>query len=348
MNHISAKSSTLLWIAVGMLGGGLAYAFMAPQGPPRAVVDAASRRIVAAPGEKELVATYRVTNRGGRDLVFGEVKTSCGCSVASIEPNRLKPGESGVVTVKGSPLNAGENAVEIRISTNAEPDPELVLQLTMIGSAKVPYVAFHSGSVRYGVVRSADLREPIRVETRENQSARPWIKSVTCNLPGVEVKGGMQEELPLGQDVVFRRYEYQAELKRVPEPGEIRGEITFLAQEREATPVLTLPVGGTVRAAVFAAPSALYASFNPKAESPKLQLSIVADDEAFPLNCQPEVDGIKELRVRQISSQAGRVTFEVSPGEGFAGGLSTKLKFKTNHPNSPTIVVPTMLSASEG
>lgn len=142
-------------------------------GPPAGIVTPASQRVVASPNQGKIIATYRVTNRGRRDLVLGDVRTTCGCSVASVQPKILKPGRSGTITIKGDPPRVGSKTVFAHIATNAPPPGELTIKLTMIGTAPIPYVAVSSGPVRFGIIRSDSPPETIRIETRERSGQTP-------------------------------------------------------------------------------------------------------------------------------------------------------------------------------
>ncbi len=60
-------------------------------------VDATLKEHTAKPGEESCVFTFAVQNISKADLVINEVRTSCGCTVATLpsQPWRLKPGERG-------------------------------------------------------------------------------------------------------------------------------------------------------------------------------------------------------------------------------------------------------------
>lgn len=335
---VSWKWTLSLALGTGAAIGSLVYAALVPKGPAKAFVEPASQRVVASPGTNKLTATYKITNRGGRDLVLGAVKTSCGCSVASIQPKVLSPGHAGIITVNGMPLNAGEKTVEIHVETNTD-DGLLKLSLTMVGSQQIPYVAVDSGPIRFGVIRTASSAELIRIETREKKSAKPWIEAATSDLPYLVIHGGVDSERPLGGDVLLRSYRFTAELTRVPDTGNFNGEAIFKSRGAYPAPALRLPVYGTVRPPVFAAPSSLYTSHGPHDEAPILTLTLTSDDD-FDLRAEPITESADALGVRQVSRAGGRVVFEVRHRQEPNESISTSLAFKTNHPNVPIIRVP--------
>src|SRR3954470_2731125 len=49
-------------------------------------------------GDQETVAQFRYTNKTAKPIKITNVRTSCGCTVASLKKNDVAPGESGEVT----------------------------------------------------------------------------------------------------------------------------------------------------------------------------------------------------------------------------------------------------------
>lgn len=299
-------------------------------------------RVVADPGKGPVVVTYQVTNRGGSDLVLGRVSTTCGCSVASIEPNVVGPGRSAIITVEGHPPGSGENHVSIHIETNQPDRPELVLHLTMVGSTSVPYVATSSVAVPFGTVRRENPPERFWIETREREGQRPWIDSVRSSLPTLRVSGGLESERSLGDGVVFRRYVYEARFEPIPRtPGDLQGEILFQSTRgTKLRDVHRLPIHGTVHQPVYATPRMLFASIDPTGERPRLSVMISAVDSAFALEAEVLDDESTPLEVSQVSREGPRILFTVAPPPDCTEPIARDLVFLTNHPEAPEIRLP--------
>lgn len=313
---------------------------------PVAVVTPVSQRIVATPGAGPVRATFRVLNRGSRDLVLGEVETSCGCSEADVQPRVIAPGGYGTISVAGDPPSAGEVAVQIRVGTNDASQSELVLQLTMVGSRPVPFVAFDTGPIRFGVVRAVPVSEAMDLETRQRAGQPPWLVRPSSSLPGLVIGGGPVEETPLGGGVVRRRYHYQAELVERPNPGDFVGEVAFADERGEPGPAYRLRVQGHVNAPAFASPAALFASFTRGDEPPSLVVGIVSDDPSFDLRADYDPTTTPEIQVRRTTLAQGRVTFEVKPRAGCEESLVRTLCFTTNHPDTPVVRIPLSFRAT--
>ena len=144
--------------------------------PPRASITPDHQRVVAKVGTDSLVATYQIKNQGGKDLVLGELKTTCGCSSASVEPKILRPGQSGEIRVVGETPTSGEKDVTISLSSNSHLDGDLRLSLTLVGPAKeVPFIRVDSGPVQFGRIRPGPA-EKIYIETTERSGEGPWIE----------------------------------------------------------------------------------------------------------------------------------------------------------------------------
>lgn len=339
-------------LAVGASVAALLQAASPAPAGPLAEVDPAAQRLVADNAtDGKVRAEYRVTNRGGGDLVLGEATTSCGCSVASIAPRVVGPGRTALIRVEGSPPGAGEKDVFIRVACNAGPQRELTLKLTMVGVSRPPYVASNSTAAGFGEVRPLDAgsKQPVFVETREVKGREPWLHAVESTLGGLSVRGGKVRELDFGGDVVYRRYEYSAELAQVPGPGRFAGELLFKAREPGAAPILRIPVHGLVRPPVYAAPSGLFASFDPGATPPRLKVRLAANEPGFNLSAEPTPESSAFLDVRKAADpgETGLV-FDVGLRDRAGGTVATTLVFRTNHSGSPEVRVPIMFRRSSG
>ncbi len=66
--------------------------------------------------------SFKFTNTGQADLVISGFDTSCGCTVADYPKERIKPGESGYVTVSfRSAGKSGQQFQEVTVTSNAKP-----------------------------------------------------------------------------------------------------------------------------------------------------------------------------------------------------------------------------------
>lgn len=322
------------------------YPRIQPSGPPRAVADDPDQRVVSKWPPQEIVATYYVTNRGGSDLVLGEVAASCGCTAAKVEPHVVSPGHRAIVTARAMPPSAGMTPVTLRIPTNEVGRRELDLRLTLVGSAPPPFVAAHNGPVSLGRIRRDSPPVYLWIETREKRSARPWMGKVSSSLSFLQVGGGPVRERPLGNDVILRRYEYEIKVREIPPPGERVGQIDCWSSLGDTKIAFTVPVHGFVPFPVTATPRVLSGSFD-STENPRLLVTLTADEQDFQLRVTPSDRTTSTLELRSVEMRANRVVFAVSPRPGVRWPVLGAVIFETNHPGQPSVEVPIALRSRD-
>ena len=324
--------------------GGMAARPVLFPGPPRAEVEVNTREVRSAAGRGQALATFRVVNSGGRDLVFGKTRASCGCSVVSVEPRVVNPGAEGIVTVRATPSSVGRRSVSIGVATNDPKHPELTFAITLIGTRDMPYVAAGSETLSFGPLRRGEsAEEVVWFSTREQRGSEPWLASFAVETPGLTLEGGMSEEGPVMGGAIIRRYRYRALLKAQDEPGDLGGDVRFAT--KDGSPAHHLPVLGSIQPPVSVRPSRLLATVIPGAEPLRLRLLMEADDPLFTLTAEPISATPDGLTIRRLPMEAtGKVAFEVETGEDHEDGqLDAILRFETNHPDAPQVEVPISL-----
>ncbi len=81
-------------------------------------------------GDKDAVAQFKYENKGKKTVTIKNVKTTCGCTVASLKKNEVAPGEKGEITATfniGGRTGLQHKAV--MVETDDPERPELNLQL---------------------------------------------------------------------------------------------------------------------------------------------------------------------------------------------------------------------------
>jgi hypothetical protein len=329
--------STLLLAVVAVCG--CARVSPGVGGPPAAVVEPRHIR-VEADGSGKVSSTFRVMNRGGSDLVLGKTSTSCGCTVASINPKVVRPGKSALVVITGDPPSAGEKLIQVDIETNQKPPLALVMSLTMIGNAKPPFVVSHNGPIRLDPAPAGTDPELLRIVTREFRSRPPWLAIASGENADVEIGGGVARETPLGPDVVIREYHYEVKMRRVPPPGHFSGTLTFRDDQGANLTHLTIPYHGNVPRPVESYPSRLYASVQPGEQWPRWSLTLTADRGSFDLDAKPVAAADLPFEVRRTYREGRRNRFEVLRRGSVPHSFSGMIRFVTNHPEAPEVRIP--------
>jgi Protein of unknown function (DUF1573) len=335
------------WLPSLLLLSGLsvfAYLLVVPStGPPVAELSPPWQRVQArAPGAIE--ANFVIRNRGRSDLVLGEAKTTCGCTVASIDPTLVAPGRTCRVTVRGWPPDAGEKVVQVSIQSNCKNKGKgagtLVLSLTMVGMNLPPYVAQSSESLQYGDLSVGAENRSVYLETVEPGGGAPWIQGAASTLPHLVIRGGLEREVRLDGGNLGRRYAYTVELKKRPPRGPFAGEIVFSGDKPANRAVARIPVRGFVRYPVSVSPSALFGSIVAHQDLPSLTVELRADDPRFSLSAEPQLQESAPIEVRRLKAIAGVVKFEVKPRDDCRRSISTTVNFRTNHRSAPSVLLP--------
>lgn len=74
--------------------------------------------------------TFRFTNTGASTLKIKDIKSSCGCAVASVSTKELKPGESATLKVElDTAKRKGKMSRSITVMSNDPNDPNKILTL---------------------------------------------------------------------------------------------------------------------------------------------------------------------------------------------------------------------------
>ena len=335
-------------LAFASLATVLTFVSLRPAATARAVVEPAWRRIVAEAGQKRVSESFAIRNVGRCDLLLGEVATSCGCTVGSIDPKRVPPGETSTLTVEASIPPVGSKDVRIRVQSNADPSPELLMGLTLVGSGEVPYVAFASESIAFGIIDSPGAKAPFFIETRERAGTGPWLADARISLAGASLTGGLRQERSLGADVLFRRYDFSVELTSLQAAGHFNGQVVLGPMQRTGERPVILPVHGSVRPPIYPVPSRLFASRDRGTRPPTMTLILVASDPSYEIAADFEPESSSPAGVRRISGKGSREVFEVD-AEGFSDRpLMGELVFRTSHPRVPFVRIPiSILVASD-
>lgn len=83
-------------------------------------------------GEKEAVAVFKYENKGDKPVKIKSVRTSCGCTVASLKKDEVGPGEKGEITATFS--IGGRTGLQhkgVAVETDDPKQPSLNLQLNV-------------------------------------------------------------------------------------------------------------------------------------------------------------------------------------------------------------------------
>ena len=142
---------------------------------------------------------FTVKNKGDQPLTINQIRSSCGCTAATISAKTIPPGSSGEVRVTFDSSNFTDQVTKtIQLDSNDPRNPSAVL--TMQGKI-LEIIAVAPRNLNLGSLKSGSRKEVLL--TLENRGNRPFtVTSVTSShasivgkMRGGRVKPGQREEI---------------------------------------------------------------------------------------------------------------------------------------------------------
>jgi hypothetical protein len=311
-------------------------------------IEPASRVVTAEKNKQPITTTYRVRNLGNRSIKLGDPRTSCGCSVAKIDPNVVDPGGSIDIHVTGDPPTTGSKRVLIKVPTDSKELPEISCELVMVGQGDTPYVSYDSKAVPFGSITMNQLpfTQDIMIMTRETSSRKPWINRVESTIEGVSIKGGLAEETDRGDYVVQRVYRFKATLEKAAPGTILNGLIKAYGVDDTNTPIVELPVSGSIENVITADPPALYWNLLPGEKAKPARVQITSNEKRFdPLKVDAESIPAR-MSVRRVETKGDSAEFEIEWDSTDSAELTAEIVFRTGFSANPKIKIPVSIRRS--
>ena len=134
-----------------------------------------------APGEKTVRAEFPFTNTSKQPVTIDSVKSSCGCTTASLDKKNYLPGEKGQITAVFTPTSSrkGTQVKAIKVTVKGEPDPAYLTLVARVGEA----VEFNPPLVFW---RVAEAPKPKTIRVKVPAGTR--LTGVTSSHPRMTVK----------------------------------------------------------------------------------------------------------------------------------------------------------------
>jgi len=92
------------------------------------------------PGDAEAVAQFKYENKGDKPVVIKNVRSSCGCTVASLKKNDVAPGEKGEVTATfkiGGRTGVQQKSVTVETDDPSQPVTNLLLKAVIAQALEI-------------------------------------------------------------------------------------------------------------------------------------------------------------------------------------------------------------------
>lgn len=292
-----------------------------------------------------VTGTFRFSNEGDGVLKIQPPHTSCGCTVASLQPDTLAPGESGVLEFTLS-LGLTRATLEklITVSSNDPQSPEisLLVKADYTPLYEVTPMILSPSLPRNGVATNLIVTlartdgEPLRI--RKLEPSKPWI---TASLEPAENGDKNTARIRVGvrSDGSPRRFNEYVHVYEV---------------DRTNSPVTMIYVYGQVLGDLTLAPEAMYWSLTKPAEPKSEPAEAVitrrvmiraVDGKAFELRNPKST--LADLKVELLPKEGGTAyelvaTLAAFPGRSLAGNVT----FDTSVTTQPKVEVPFVVHVS--
>ncbi|MDB6108994.1 MAG: hypothetical protein JWR69_744 [Pedosphaera sp.] len=290
-----------------------------------------------------VTGTFKFKNVGDDLLKLEPPKPSCGCTIASLKPDTLKPGETGELAFT---LNLGRSRAtmekHIAIKSNDPETPEVSLAIKvdytplfdLSPMTLAPDLAFGMKEIEQFTALNRTDGKPIGKLRLD--ASKPWITA--------KVVPGPKEDAATARIRIL--------LQRDGAPRRFNESIQVYTAEQTNIPVATIYLYGQIRGEVSVSPEALYWSVTGGAQpaADRLEAMVVrrvtirsANEQALKLsNPQSTIPGI---HVELVTKEPGKVyelvaKLNETPGQTVSGNVS----FETSVATQPKIEVPVIVN----
>ncbi len=239
---------------------------------------------------ESVTGTFKFKNVGGGLLKLEPPKPSCGCTIADLKPDTLKPGETGELSFVFNLGRARANMEKhIAIRSNDPLTPEVSL------SIKADYTPLYdlnpmtiAPNLAFGVNETeqfADLTrtdgKPLRILKLD--ATKPWITA--------KVEPGAKADSANAR--------IRIAIKRDGSPRRFNEYVHVFALDQPNVPVATIYLYGQIRGAVSVSPEALYWSVTTPVQTPA-GVTTIAQTSAE----RPEAQVLRRVTIRSANGQA--------------------------------------------
>jgi hypothetical protein len=151
--------------------------------------DNPEQTFAVKPADSTVLAKYRFTNAGTEPVTIDSVRTSCGCTTATLTKKEYLPGEAGEIEARfevGGRVGHQEKAILVTTSDSPQAPAVLRLIVNIPESVKItPEMVFW---------RVGDAPEPKTIEVSVSDDSPAKIVSVVSSTP--DIKATVGDALP--------------------------------------------------------------------------------------------------------------------------------------------------------
>jgi hypothetical protein len=334
------KTPTLLAAALWM--GAMCVAAQAA-GAPKIQFDQTVYDFGKTAQVETVSGTFKFKNTGDGILKVEPPKPSCGCTIASLKPDTLQPGETGELAFT---LNLGRAKAQlekhIAVTSNDPQTPEVSLTIKadytplydINPMTLAPILAFGTNDTTQFTTLTRTDGKPLRIV--KLVVSKPWITATVE--PGAKA-----------DDVTAR---IRVAIQREGPPRRFNEFVQVYTAEQTNTPVSSIYVYGQIMGEVSLSQEALYWSVsgatNTPAERPEalvLRRVTIRSAAGQAIELKNPQSSIKSIKVELVTKEAGKVYELVARlVEMPASTVSGNVSFETSVAAQPKIEIPVIVN----
>lgn len=329
-----------------VLWAGLAVVATRAEDTPKLQLEKTTSDFGTASEGAEITGKFLFHNAGKGVLKIGTPETSCGCTVASVKPDTLPPGETGEIAFRLDLTDArGPVKKTITVPSNDPQQPKLLLIISgnveAVFDVSPPMVFF--GDVPPGET----ARETIEIRRLDGKKL-----SVTRAETSREyLKTSVQPDTNSDSEAVL-----VVEATGTGRPEQF-SDILSVILDKSSKPAFHIPVAGQFVASIVVEPAALQWTVPDPAHwpgpdpavAPTRKITISSTVTNRTLKLVESVSSFDEdllIKVEQLEpGQKFEVTVKLA--EPFQESKQGSLTFVTNFPDFPSVIVPIQITVSK-
>jgi hypothetical protein len=292
---------------------------------------------------QSVTGTFTFENTGDGELKVNKPAPSCGCTVAGVKPDTLKPGEKGelVFTLNAANVRGvAEKHINVPSNDPQTPNVNLTIRVNIRPTFEITPQQIALGDLRQGMITNIALvvkrLDGKKLNVTRAETGANFIKT---RIEPVEDSKGEAARVWI-----------EAEAEGVPRQF---NDVVRIYVDDGAQPQVVVPVFGRLLGDVALVPEALYwgipnaehwAEYNNEAVTVR-RVMVSATHEGKPLEVSKVTSSIKELSVQVVAVETGKTYQLVArltdpPKVSERGSIS----FNTNTSAQPTVVVPVTIN----
>ena len=293
---------------------------------------------------QQLTGTFTYQNTGEGVLELKKPTTSCGCTVASVKPESLKPGEKGelVFTMNVGSMTRGHAEKHITVPSN---DPQTPSVNLTVKADIVPTFDYTPQQVPLGDIRQG-LITNIVVDVKRVDGKNINLTKVETSNPSIRARLAPVESSEGKASQILIAFEAEGAPRRFNDNVKVFGDATN-------QPAFTIPIMGRLVGELTINPEAVFWGIaDPEhwpGPRPELMTTrnvrIQATDPSKPMEVRNVTSSLKDISVSINTVETGKV-YEVvaklseAPKESERGTIS----FETSLESLKSVTVPVTIN----